>query len=93
MSSAAKRNNRGRSRSLRWIPDQDDPNSVDDLFARNVDFRMERMSDGHYWMCIYVGDEQHHFNVTVPERSRTKIQAIAWQPAPRAIAKLRERGK
>lgn len=68
--------------SLRWIPDQDDPNSVDDLFAEGVDVRLERMSDGYYWMMIRVDGEEHHFDLSVPKHSRTKVKAFARQPSP-----------
>jgi len=65
--------------TLRWIPDHDDPDSVDDLFAKGVDFRMERMSNGYYWMAIYLADgTEHHFDLT----SKRKIVAFPRQPAP-----------
>lgn len=71
---------------IRWIPDQDDARGVDDLFAQGVDVRMERMSDGRYWLCIYDGSEEHHFDLAVPARSRTKIRAFAREPDRLAVA-------
>jgi hypothetical protein len=79
------RGNRGRPRSFRWIPDHDDPDSVDDLFAKNVDVRLEQMSSGHYWLCIFVGDEEHHFDIV----SKRKIRAVARQPAQDQLAATR----
>jgi len=68
-----------RTQSFRWTPDHDDPESVDDLFARSVDVRMERMDNGHYWFCIYLADgTQHDFDIT----SKRKIRAFARQPTP-----------
>ncbi len=67
--------------TLRWVADHDDAESVDDLFSKRVDFRMERMDDGHYWMAIILDDgTEHHFDLT----SKRKIRAFARQPAPAA---------
>ena len=35
-----------------YIPDDDDPLTIDDSFARATKFRMERMNAHHYWMCV-----------------------------------------
>jgi hypothetical protein len=76
------RNAKGREASLRWIPDYYDPDSVDDLFAKSVDVRLEQMSSCHYWLCIVVGDQEHHFDIV----SKRKIRTVARQPAPDQLA-------
>lgn len=36
----------------KYIPDHDDHGSVDDAYSPAKSFRLERMSDKQYWMCV-----------------------------------------
>lgn len=64
--------------SIRWKPDHDDPNSVDDLFANGAHVHLERMSNTHYWLGITIDGVTHHFDL----HSKRKIVAFPRQPSP-----------
>src|SRR6185295_4433929 len=64
--------------SIRWIPDHDNPESVDDLFAGNADIHLERMNNNHYWIGITINGETHHFDL----HSKRKIICFPRQPSP-----------
>lgn len=68
--------------SVRWIADHDDPESVDDLFVRNAtQLRMERMSDGAYWLMFEVDGVQYTIDLYVKNGSRkdgTKRRLVAF---------------
>lgn len=43
--------------TVRWKPDHDDAQSVDDFTADDVKLvRFERMDRGAYWFCVYLVD-------------------------------------
>ena len=45
--------------------DEDDPDSIDDLFAKAVDVHIERMDENHYWIgIIQVGGLTTHIDIT-----------------------------
>lgn len=57
-----------------WLPDHDDDDSVDDMFVRNCDVHLERMSNGYYWLGIYV-DRDPTKTVHVELTSKRRIKA------------------
>jgi hypothetical protein len=68
---------------VRWIPDHDAPESVDDFTAHNVKtVRFERMDNEAYWFAVYLSDgTQHDFDFhLVPKRRRLNV--FPRQPAP-----------
>lgn len=54
------------------LPDHDDADSVDDLFARGVDVHLERMDDHYYWLGItpMIGGETVHIDIS---QEKTKL--------------------
>jgi hypothetical protein len=54
-----------------WLSDSDDEDSLDDMFVKNCDVHIERMSSGFYWIGIYVDGEIVHVDV----HSKRKIKA------------------
>ncbi len=49
----------------------DDSKTVDDVAITGDLFRMERMDDGVWWVCIYRGDKRTAFNLS----SKAPIEA------------------
>jgi hypothetical protein len=46
-------------------PDEDDADSVDDLFAKGVDVHLERMDDRYYWLGLTpIGGETVHIDIS-----------------------------
>lgn len=49
----------------------DDKKGVDDVAITGDLFRMERMNDGAWWVCVYRGGKRTAFNLS----SKTAIEA------------------
>ncbi len=67
--------------SVRWKPDHDDPQSVDDFTADDVKLvRFERMDSGAYWFAVFLNDgSEHHFDFYLVKRKR-RINCFPRQP-------------
>lgn len=72
-----------RTGAVGWVPDHDDPNSVDDFTAHNVKtVRFERMDNGAYWFCVYMHDgTQFDFDFGIVKGKR-RINVFARQGQP-----------
>lgn len=71
--------------TVRWKPDHDDAQSVDDFTADDVKLvRFERMDRGAYWFCVYLVDgSEHHFDFYIEKGKRT-LRCFARQPVKEA---------
>lgn len=65
-----------------WVPDYDDPESVDDLVARNVSLlRFERMSEDAYWLAFWIDGKEYSLDFYIRPGSRkgkTKRRIVAF---------------
>ncbi len=82
-----------RAQPIKWLTDYDDPESVDDLVARNVSLlRIERMSDDAYWMMFEIDGKQYNIDLYVRPGSRagrTKRRIVAFNRGNLPPARVR----
>lgn len=72
---------------VRWKPDHDAPDSIDDFTATEVrTVRFERMSNSTYWFAVELHDGTwHHFDFyLVPKRRRINVFPRQEQSKPQS---------